>query len=510
MATGGVYSLITHDGEKDKKFIARDILIKHLNHVKMERTKRALNIFKKKNQSFTQKELDFLITPTISDLTATHTFFKATEFKPFIPIMSDYRKIISNSGNTIGQVNTKLQFTMERLGDFVNDGVIHIKLPAIGNANGSVRYKYCDYPGMRLCSEVKLNIDGIIADTYTSDDYIMYKNFEVEDISGLSRSVGHSTPIRAKFYDPEKQLDEIREVLVGYQTKKIIQPELDLWIPLIFWFNKSPEEALPTLRMETLQKYIEIHTAKITDIIKAYDLADNEIPLPFSEIIMKKCELYLNNLHVMPEVVDIYQKNLSSNVVRQFKRSQAIQSRATGEKSILADLSAAIEYMYIGFRPVSNLDDFEAWHKFMLITPNTFLIPVMIKNGVNPPFLVWRDMIYKTESLPVDNFSLKVDNSYFFEDSSFHLVDQHIPQIGYMHGNTTTPEDQGIALISFTHKTNNINPTGYLNASRLREFIFSWKDTNITPSTPVELFISAKTLNVLLLDGKTAIMKFIS
>jgi hypothetical protein len=36
-------------------------------------------------------------------------------------------------------------------------------------------------------------------------------------------------------------------VVDGAQTPKVLQPALDMWIPLLFWFNKDPKLSVPSV-----------------------------------------------------------------------------------------------------------------------------------------------------------------------------------------------------------------------------------------------------------------------
>jgi hypothetical protein len=327
----------------------------------------------------------------------------------------------------------------------------------------------------------------------------------------MDKCVGHSPLIEAKYFHIDSQVDEIRHIRAGFQTKKSYQPELDLWIPLIFWFTKDSESSLPILKTKTLQKYINLIPCSLAKLLKAYDPLDNEIPLPFNELGMISCEMYLNNLFVDPRIAEIYMNDIGFNIIRQFKHTRLQLSKAT-DKKILKDFPHVIESMRMGFRPTVNENDFEDWYRFTKVANNSITIPAVISNPPNPPLLVYRSMTYKTETLPVSIFSLKIDNAYLFEELPYELINTftpHMAQIQGKNGKQMYPSDKGLSLVSFSRKIGERNPTGYLNAARIKEFFISWENADISLAQPVELYISATIINFLIVDGKNATIRFI-
>lgn len=133
------------------------------------------------------------------------------------------------------------------------------------------------------------------------------------------------------------------QVVYGPQTPKAVQPALDLWVPLLFWFNKDPRLSVASVCIPYGQRYITIEletqdrilfvapgnlflrlTTEISTSIagtakgtaNAQAVSDcktyvNLIPVLASGSTIdstqtiENMELYINNIFVNPEIHDI-------------------------------------------------------------------------------------------------------------------------------------------------------------------------------------------------------------
>ncbi len=116
-------------------------------------------------------------------------------------------------------------------------------------------------------------------DEYTAEAYIYHQKFKVapNKMVGWKRLVGQEVPVEAysdvmsingtsnfasgaaNIVDvngaavagaPINQTQTARrltQVVNGPQTPKATQPALDMWIPLIFWFNKDPRLSIASV-----------------------------------------------------------------------------------------------------------------------------------------------------------------------------------------------------------------------------------------------------------------------
>lgn len=132
--------------------------------------------------------------------------------------------------------------------------------------------RYCEYPGQRLFKNVKFEVNGNPLDEYTAEAMMFHQKFKVAPgkQTGWKRLVGQEVPVEAYsdmcsisgasvFPSEHTGLTQnsggaaanvspvnasvssrkMDQLVHGPQTPKATQPALDMWIPLLFWFNKD-------------------------------------------------------------------------------------------------------------------------------------------------------------------------------------------------------------------------------------------------------------------------------
>ena len=212
------------------------------------------------------------------------------------------------------------------------------------------------------------------------------------------------------------QTDISRQVLNfvnGPQTPKPVQPPLELWVPLTFWFNTDVRLAIPSVSIPFGQRFITIDLADIqsnsagslvTEQAGAYlrrtfeyDSTQTGLPpntrllnytpwsgesaylnsggsassfpptnwpgvtFPNTNFIVNApttssmtAELYINNIFVNPEIHDIYIKRIGFSLIRVFRQQTTSVSGGSLSDILLSQLKWPIEYMYVGLQPTWN------------------------------------------------------------------------------------------------------------------------------------------------------------
>lgn len=225
MSAGAVFKLIANDGKADRMIMATMLLNQRIKDVMCAR-KRA-------------GKAD--ITPTLIDLERTHILYVNAHFKPFAAIGYEYNKVRPQSGNpTLGGGVT---FSIPQFGDFFYDMVCRVRLsqftgnsgltPVQGtsavfplnniatnrfynivdasgqqivagvaaNPTASVTYRnyvrYCEFPGNRLFSKVKFDVNGNPLDQYDEIIPVMLEKFCTPPNKrvGFDRLVGQEVPL---------------------------------------------------------------------------------------------------------------------------------------------------------------------------------------------------------------------------------------------------------------------------------------------------------------------------
>ncbi len=196
------------------------------------------------------------ITPTLVDLERTHILFVNAHFKPFAAIGYEYNKVRPSTGSpTLGNGVT---FSIPQFGDFFADMVGHQTIGAVssstqtaptqgvagfpangfdwdnttalagatyslvdafgnpvfdgagawngqnsaGNAAGVFRnlVRYCEYPGERLYTSVKFDVNGNPLDEYNDTIINMIRKFTIgsDKITGYKRLVGQEVALEGE------------------------------------------------------------------------------------------------------------------------------------------------------------------------------------------------------------------------------------------------------------------------------------------------------------------------
>jgi hypothetical protein len=222
MSGGGVFTLLTNDGKCDKLIMATDFLNRRIQHIMCAR--KAAN------------ESDVL--PTLKDIEKTHLLFVNAHFKPFCAMGHEYQKVRPTSGTP--SLGNLIQFAIPQFGDFFADMVLRVTMPEVsssvqsiptvsgtlGNALAASEYpatnvigtstprdwdnitvlgantakatyslvdafgkelstgnkyrnlvRYVEYPGERLCQEVKFDVNGNPLDVYEDVASVMMRKF---------------------------------------------------------------------------------------------------------------------------------------------------------------------------------------------------------------------------------------------------------------------------------------------------------------------------------------------
>jgi hypothetical protein len=218
MSGGGVFNLLTNDGKADKLIMATDFLNRRMQHVICAR--------RSAGESNPM--------PTLQDIEKTHLLFVNAHFKPFCALAFEYQKVRPQGTPALGST---LTFAIPQFGDFFSDMVLRVTMGSVASSvqttpahaagtnypvasttgtaavdwNGSVfspalaagaavnyslvdafgnaiddssarqsyrnLVRYVEYPGERLCSEVKFEVNGNQLDVYDDLATCMVRKF---------------------------------------------------------------------------------------------------------------------------------------------------------------------------------------------------------------------------------------------------------------------------------------------------------------------------------------------
>lgn len=357
MATAGIFTLITNDGKQDKMLMATDLLKRRLAAVTQARKRAGLKD----------------TTPTLLDIEKSHVLFMNSHFKPFAAIGFEYMKVKPESTVALG---SDIRFSIPQFGDFFHDMALHVKFnqlvytPTAAAPNADV-FRYCDYPGERLVSKVKFDVNGNPLDEYDSDIQNFHRQFCVppNKIAAWKRLVAHEDPQEGYLQQYSNAAAPTNRVKVsvcdGFQTPKAAHPALEVMVPLLFWFNKDPRHAIPSVAIPYGQRFITITLAAASSLVERVQLpgSDGSDTGTFPTLSISECSLFINNIFVNPEVHDIFIKRIGFTLIR-VHRKQVSRQDKDNDSILLNNLKWPTECLFVALRPTANAASLQWWHHF--------------------------------------------------------------------------------------------------------------------------------------------------
>jgi len=495
MTTGGIFTLVQNDGRQDKMLMATELLNRRLKEIKRLRCR---------NPGIQDT------TPTLVDIEKTHILYMNAHFKPFAAMAYEYSRIGTQEG--LPQFGSTVSFSIPQFGDFFADMCVHVVLTGFTATVAGDQVQYAELLGHRLIKQVEFEVNRNVLDEYDSDVYNFHYNYTVPEHKRRNwlRNVGQEVP-KPAILTQNLGVDEYREqkwILNGPQTPKATHPRVEMWVPLLFWFNKDPRLAIPSVSIPFGQRFINVEIATIAETCFGVNNGGGGAFIPPT---ISQFELIINNMFVNPEIHDIYISRVGFSLIRvhRFER----RGLASGQEDILLDnLRWPVETIYFGARPTANLAPAVAqanWHRFHFTTDVLIPYPVAVPAAIPPPQdeLAFSDATIKTEipMFTTVGFRIQVVELYREFDVSFY--NSYIP---YTFGgaNVGSPVDPGMFMATFNLYPGAYQPSGHINLSQSREFYFVYTSTVIGPLVPASLFIVAITINFLLITDGGAVLRY--
>jgi hypothetical protein len=462
--------------------------------------------------------------------------------------------------------------------------------------------RYCEFPGNRLFKLVKFDVNGNPLDQYDQMVPTMLEKFCTPPNKriGHDRLIGQEVPVVG--YKPVKSasiLDsdsstpanitkfgkgqsnqtvglynsnamalttttnttlsstattydvsrEVMQIVNGPQTPKPIQPPLEIWNKLKFWFNEDVRLSIPSVSIPFGQRYITIDLASQNELlfetpsifVKKVVSVDGSSSISVSytpyyrlngipDVTVENIELYINNIFVNPEIHDIYIKRIGFSLIRVFRQHTQTCSQSVSEEKLLSQLKWPIEYMFVGLRPrwnttaVSNLTGSSAgkvsgnqyswrdWHRLtkMVNAIQNTDTSLTLNIAGTPATTSYGNVMSSEYFLPVstvDTLSLTSHGITIFDSFNDTFFNQYMP-LHYGGTALSTPEDTGALFVNFSLFPRSYQPSGHLNISRARETYLKWNTSYISPSTSAELIVCGIAINFLLISDGSCVLRY--
>jgi hypothetical protein len=352
-----------------------------------------------------------------------------------------------------------------------------------------------------------------------------------EKRNAFAKCVGHSEQKNSYYYNNDREHDELRPIVDGYQTFKSYHDKLHMTIPLLFWFNKYLEKSYPVLKQDTVtisnsRNHMKIWFKSLDNIIQTgFNSSDSFINdettdgtpyftthtlsyalatfsnTTYKNLVKPRVDMFVsvNNIFVNNEVRDFYIKNVDMYMVSTHQ-SFNINIHQLDEVKI-KDLADMTPYLYFAFRTETNEKSFNNWHKFTRGQRKWYPIPVyegqtVVQGGqnVNVFVLALKRNYYDIEHPIINDFTLNFDTLPYIvqknpSDYNNYITQQKDDQC-YSFGN-------GIYVLKFCRKFTDSEATGHINFSRIQEIILKYTIDSAVAGEKMKLYIGAKRINML-------------
>lgn len=448
--------------------------------------------------------------PTIQDIEKTHIMFVNSTFKPIIAMASSYRKVqaVGGPNTTLG---TKVVFTIPVNGEFVNDMVVNLKLVGLQARLAQDKVRYVEMLGHKLFKKSTFKVRSNILDEYTPEvaNVAFQHHIPVGKEEGYLRMIGQEVK-KEGFLTADAAVDEVREYRYfgdGPQTFKTIQPTLDLWVPLHFWF-KDVRTPLPNFMIPWGETNVEIELESDANLIAYanYSLTTGSVYIAPT---VRDCNLYVNHLYFSPEIYKLFRNRVSEQLIRVHRIQTVFDVKRNADTVLLHALKWPIEQLYVAFRPTANLGNSQKWHRNSYITTNT--VKEAVVTGVAT--IQVNTASYFTETPVVSTLSLIASGIAIYPEAPIAFYNSYLPyRFGASH---KCPRDLGWALFNFSQKPDEPNPSGHFDSSNDREIYLSYTaalDGSNTPlissDIPCDIIMVARCINILTTKDKMAVLKY--
>jgi hypothetical protein len=452
---------------------------------------------------------------------SSHTLYVREEYKPNVSIAYEYYKTTADGPlpNNL-KMPSKIRFDLSKnTGDFLHDMVVRVRFNAVGKPDpvnltdgsynrNAIRYRYTEKPGVRLFNKVRLKYNETLVDEYTSRDLLFYDKFRVgvDGLYGWNELVGQENLKEGYYYHRDQRVTQHLAFTNGPQTPQPYQAALDVWVPLIFWFNLLPEQSLISGGIISLQQCVEIELNPLSMIIEAINANDEVVPMdvPFGITTM---ELYTKNIYLDPEISDLFKNRPSLSLIRVHKQQDVILN-AESKSLLINQLKFPLEYMYVGVQPLSNDSSFDTWPYYSERVLEEVSLPATIINPATWPVLqlVSRTGTFYDQVSCLNSLAIVAHTTNLYKDIPLDLFNKYT---SWFYDDVYVSGDIGAYFIPFSLKIDQFQPSGYVQLSKIREFRLDYTGNNINRNNRCQMFVSGMALNFLSIDvAGNALLKF--
>lgn len=502
-----------------------------------------------------------------------HHFSFINSFRPTVPAYNSYIKSVYKGSKCLTRgKSSKGTFIVENEPSavFITDQVIHavvqappevyvevdeasatilrtVPKPTIPGAVAGdirpIRWQYTDFPGARMFSNLKSKFTQSEFDEYTSYNVMdAYDLRETPDTrNALNSCYGQSEDLTAIIDNTTYDVSQITHIRDGYQTRKSIQQDLDIWVPLQFAWNRDISNALIVSNLDFQTMQIDLELEFLERIVRGVvgpqittvnadgsflygTAADNFINQDveytnFNSLNIKKMELWSNNIMLDECIRDKFMDN-EFKLVYPIHQQLRMTVQESEQQLELNRINYLVSELIICFSRKSQENSFRNWYKCGLQEENCIPFPIVLGGNCNqgdPAELVARSATYFKYRSLLANFKLTTKDEDIIREIEPEFYTDYLPyrRSQYRSRLSRAPESNKM-LYSFSEVINDpycIYSTS--NQSRDRDFALKYNaatDANgnslISRENPANLSITAFAYTVFVAKCGTAAKHF--
>jgi hypothetical protein len=532
MTTATVYILLSNDGEEDFILTSDKLLHNRLADIRAYNT-----AMKNEKTRVSGCQCEDSVEAQIADVTETHLLWIHRRFHPYVAIAHTFVKTQVYTGNQSLSAGGQVQFDMEYAGEFYNKACLHVKLSSgtIADDAGDEQYwSWVPYLGHSFGKDYEFRVNTSELDKY--DNHFAHSNYEFEvpqnQKAGYLRCIGQQVPEVARVNQFESAItatggvlgnigyDEEVSLVNGPQCRKIVHDEVEMFIPLWFWWNLESQESFAALTVPNGQRIVKVTLEKLENLVQMYDKDGAAIAYDASQWttapVISELDFYIQNIYVNPEINDIYIDKIGFNQVR-LHRQQEVNISSASFNERLSLLKWPIEEIRIAALPRENLTNtrIEDRWSYGVVDPQT--VNLAGRWHGDPTSVVTTQLsathrkcyeIVKTLTLQLQG--LKLYDAFpakFFRDFTPTKFSEHQLR--------RAPESCGWHMININQKPGTIAASGHVNVSRIREVflqgVLEHVGTGaISPSvSEIVLYVLGKCINFVFVTNGNIIVRYV-
>ena len=445
--------------------------------------------------------------PSIGDIKKTHEIFLNSQFKPWVESTFEYSKVSVNSKPQFGE---SVEFTIPSYGNFLSDMLFHIKIGELIPESIEDKVRYANMLGHRLIKKVKLFINNNLIDEYNGEFYnAYYETYISEDKkSAWLNCIGQEVAIEGEMVaDPvNSNIRETKYIYNGIQTLKEKQEEVELFIPLLFWFNIEKKNALLNNYLSGTVKVI-IELERDNNLITCLDTISELYNEKYIKPSILEAELYTNHIFVSEEIQDIFTSRVGFNLIRIHKCAEISLDKNRDNISLLKYLRHPTEEIILYARPEENengIDSLNIWNKNSIMNVKYMKDCVVFRENQGDYTIGINNFKYYESKEIFDSLELSFDGTTSYGQDSSIFFNSYLPLIN----NKVYCKNNSMYYFPYNMITRDYNPSGYANLSKSKKINFYYESKHVEEKKNIKLYVHSICINFLIFNNVSAMLNF--